>query len=192
MTRPTPPRLLACIGIACAGCATLLPTGQEQLPSHWHSYDEAKASIEAIVPGTTRAADLAAMGLDPYLDHNIQLLTYSDVVLRFPLGSGVTAEQLDTGLRECLAAGKSCTGYAITARDIQHDHTGPFLQDALGFKRVVETRGWTFNALVLLVDDRVVYTLYGGQPNLYSREVTRQPLGPAQNLGESIPMPSLR
>lgn len=184
-------RLLACLGFACAGCETLLPKSQDQLPSRWHSYDEAKASIEAIVPGTTRASDLAAMGLDPYVDHNIQLLTYSDVVLRFPLGSGVSAEQLDEGLRECLTAGKSCTGYAIVARDIQHDHTGPFLQDALGFKRVIETRGWTFNALVLLVDDRVVYILYGGQPNLYERQVTRQPLGPAQNVGDSIPLPSL-
>ena len=192
MTRSPRLSFLACVALALAGCATLLPTGQQQLPSRWHSYDEAKASIEAIVPGTTRATDLNAMGLDPYVDHNIQLLTYSDVVLRFPLGSGVAAEQLDAGLRECLAAGKACTGYAIAARDIERDHTGPFLQDALGFKRVIETRGWTFNALVLLVDDRVVYTLYGGQPNLYEREVTRQPLGPAQNLGESIPMPALR
>lgn len=191
MTTGTLRIALAALSLGCAACAPLLPRSQNELPSHWHSYDDAKASIEAIVPGATRAPDLAAMGLDPYVDPNIQLLTYSDIVLRFPLGSAATADGVDMGLRECLAAGKACVGYSITARDIRRDHTGPFVQDTLGFKRVLETHGWSFNALILLVDERVVYTLYGGQPNVYEREVTRQPLGPAQNVGDSIPWQGL-
>jgi hypothetical protein len=33
-----------------------------------------------------------------------------------------------------------------------------------------------------------VYTLYGGQPMVRQQEVSRQPLGPAQNLGEAVPV----
>jgi len=30
--------------------------------------------------------------------------------------------------------------------------------------------------------ERVVYTLYGGQPKLHTEETSRQPLGPFQNM----------
>lgn len=152
--------------------------------SPWASFDEARAAIERIVPGRTTTEELRAAGIDPYASANVQLLSYSDVMLRFPSSSGL--EQPDAGLRQCLRAGKGCTGYAISARGAKRDRTGTFWQDALGFKRVVEVTGWSFNALVLLVDDRVVYTLYGGQPKLHELEVTRQPLGPLQNVGEAI------
>ena len=106
-------------------------------------------------------------------------------VLAFPINVG--RERLDAGLRECLEAGKACTGYAINARDVRRERVGSFWSDALAFKRTVEVSGWNFNALVLLVNDRVVYTLYGGQPNLRETEITRRPLGPAQNFGDSMP-----
>ena len=35
-----------------------------------------------------------------------------------------------------------------------------------------------------MIDDMVVYTLYGGQPRIHEHEVTRNPLGPLQGLGE--------
>jgi hypothetical protein len=100
-------------------------------------------------------------------------------------------DRLDAGLRQCLEAGKACTGYSINVRDVKRDRVGGFWKDTLGFKRVVDVSGWTFNALVLLVGDQVVYTLYGGQPNLREQEITRQPLGPVQNFGESLPLGNL-
>jgi hypothetical protein len=69
--------------------------------------------------------------------------------------------------------------------DVKRDHVGGFWADTLGFKRIVDVSGWSFNGLILLVEDRVVYTLYGGQPNLREKETSRQPLGPVQNLGEA-------
>jgi hypothetical protein len=169
---------------ALAGCASLLPTSLSEVTGRWHSFDEAKATIEAIVPDRTTVTDLRAAGIDPYASTNVQLLSYSDVLLRFPLNASFAG---DPGLRECLAAGKACIGYSINVRETKKDHVGSFWQDTLGFKRVVETSGWQFNALILLVGDRVVYTIYGGQPNLHEQEITRQPLGPAQNLGDAIP-----
>ncbi|HEX7560546.1 MAG TPA: hypothetical protein VF386_15200, partial [Usitatibacter sp.] len=98
---------------------------------------------------------------------------------------------LDRGLHECLEAGKSCTGYSIGVRELKHDRTGSFWQDALGFKRVVDTTGWQFNALILLVGDRVVYTLYSGQPQVREHEVSRHPLGPIQNIGDAVSVGNL-
>lgn len=187
---PRPLRLLAAAALL-AGCAHLLPRTHSEVSSPWHSYAEARTAIEAIVPGQTTSAELHAMGLDPSTSPNLQVLTYSDILLRFPI-QGNAIGTLDAGLRECLEAGKACTGYFLNVREVKRDRVGSFWPDALGFKRVVEVTGWSFNALILLVDERAVYTLHGGQPSLRENEVSRQPLGPVQDLGDAIPKPSFR
>lgn len=181
---------LALAAAALAGCAQLLPKAHNEVASPWRTFDDAKATIERIVPHATTAADLRALGLDPS-SANVQLLSYSDIALRFPVGGAIEPDRLDEGLRECLEAGRSCVGYAIAARDIRRERVGNYWQDAFGFKRIVDVTGWTFNALVLLVDDRVVYTLYGGQPNVREQEVSRQPLGPLQGWADSVPAQQL-
>ncbi len=175
---------------AVAGCATLLPTEEVKVSGPWQSFEEAKAAIERIEPNRTSTADLRASGIDPE-GPNVQLLSYSDILLRFPMGVSAAQGPMNSGLHECLAAGKSCTGYAIGVRELQHDRTGSFWQDALGFKRVVVTTGWQFNALILLVGDRVVYTLYSGQPQVREHEVSRHPLGPIQNIGDAVSVGNL-
>jgi hypothetical protein len=187
--RPALPLLAVAIAFALAGCAQLLPTARSEVASPWTGFGQARDTIERIVPGRTTAAELRAMGLDPYASANVQLLSFSDVLLRFPNAGYLT--QLDPGLRQCLEAGRACTGLAISVRDTRRDRVGNFWQDALSFKRIVDVSGWSFNALVLLVDERVVYTLYGGQPQLREQEVTRQPLGPLQDWGDSLPVGEL-
>ena len=177
--------------LAVAGCASLLPTAEVQVSSPWHSFAEAKAAIERIEPNRTSTADLRAAGIDPYESTNVQLLSYSDILLRFPMGANFANGPVDRGLHECLGAGKSCTGYSISVREMRHDRTGSFWQDALGFKRVIDTTGWQFNALILLVGDRVVYTLYSGQPQVREHEVSRHPLGPIQNIGDAVSVGNL-
>lgn len=175
--------LLAAAGLLAA-CTSLLPRSQTEVRSAWKSFDEAHDAIERIVPGTSTMADLKVAGIDPYASANVQLLTFSDIALRFPIN--LPHGEGDTGLRQCFDAGRACVGYSINVREVKRDRVGPFWQDALGFRRVVDVSGWSFNALVLVVGDRVVYTLQGGQPNLREQEVTRQPLGPVQNFGESL------
>ncbi len=170
--------------LALAGCQSLLPRGEAEVRSPWKSFEDARLAIEAIVPERTTVAGLSAAGIDPYTSPNVQLLTYSDILLRFPASGIATA--LDSGLRECLASGKACTGYSINVRDVKRDRVGNFWKDSLGFRREVQVSGWTFNALILLVGDRVVYTLYGGQPMLRKQEVTRQPPGPIQDFGDAV------
>lgn len=148
--------------------------------------EEGLGSI-SIAPYRTRTGDLAAIDIDPYNAPNIPLLTYSDLALRFPSGIAVPAERLDRGIRDCLYAGKACYGYAISVREIRRDCTGNFWLDSLGFRRDTEISGWAFNALLLVVDDAVVYTPYGGQPLIREYETSRQPLGPLQRWGETLP-----
>lgn len=182
----------AAIAVAAAlagGCAQLLPKASSEVSSPWISFEQARDTVERIVPGQTTVADLRAMGIDPYASANVQLLSFSDVLLRFPNAGSL--DRLDTGLRQCLEAGKGCTGLAITARDTRRDRVGNFWADALSFKRVVDVTGWSFNAIILMVEDRAVYTLYGGQPHLREQEVTRQPLGPLQDWGDSLPVGNL-
>lgn len=179
---------LAAFAAGVAACSTLLPNAQSQVASPWKSFEEAKGAIEAIAPGSTTVGELKGRGIDPYTSPNVQLLSYSDILLRFPMNGGRGSEGLDRGLRECLDAGKACSGYAISVQDIKRDRTGPFWPDALGFRRVTDVSGWTFNALILVIGERVVYTLYGGQPMVRQQEVSRQPLGPVQNLGDAIPV----
>jgi len=61
-----------------------------------------------------------------------------------------------------------------------------FEQARAAFETIVPDRttaaGWSFNGIILIVDERVVYTLYGGQPKLHTEETSRQPLGPFQDM----------
>ena len=177
---------LAAAALALQASAALLPSALSEVSSPWRSFEDARNAIERIEPDRTTTAALRTAGIDPYASQNVTLLSYSDILLRFPTNASPGNGNLDRGLRDCLEAGKTCTGYSINVREVKKEHIGPFLQDALGFKRVVETTGWQFNALILLVGDRVVYTLYGGQPNLREQEVSRQPLGPLQNIGDAV------
>jgi hypothetical protein len=168
-----------------AACSSLLPNEQEQVMGPWKSFEDARDAIERLVPDRTTTAELTAAGIDPYRTPNVQLLSFSDILLRFPMTGAALHDQLDPGLQRCIAAGKACSGYSITVRVTHRDRTGNFWVDAFGFKRVTDVTGWSFNALILIVDGKVVYTLYGGQPKMREQEVTRQPLGPAQGIGDA-------
>lgn len=157
----------------------MLPIGEENASAPWDSFEQARSAIESIEPHRTTAAELSRRGLDPQKDPNIVLLHYSDILRRFPLSA--SSERLDAGLRECLEAGRSCTGYALDLRSARHERVGPFVLDLLGFRRETKTVGWTFNAVILMVDGRVVYTLYGGKPAVEETSRKVEPLGPLQD-----------
>jgi hypothetical protein len=180
-------RILAASLLAvCAGCAGLLPRSDFATQETWTDYDSAKAAIERIVPMQSRRADLAADGIDPRTNAAVIILSYSDVVQRFAVGSAIRQEELDPGIRQCLTAGKACTGYSIVLKRTSRRRTGNFWLDSLNFRRETDVTGWSFNALVLFVDDMVVYTLHGGQPRVHEKESTRNPLGPLQGWGGQV------
>ncbi len=174
------------LGALLAGCSALLPRSVNVTEVAWTSFEEAQAAIESLTPSHTRKVGLVNSGLDPIANPAITVLTYSDIVQRFATGSAIRSEDLDGGIRACLIRGQACTGYAINAKQLNKKRTGNFFLDALNFRRETETTGWTFNAIVLLVDDVVVYRRYGEQPRILERETNSNPLGPLQGWGESV------
>ena len=171
--------LVAAAALLAAGCAELLPRSNVEVKTTWSSFEQARAAIESLEARHTSAEQLRAAGLDPFTNPNVELLSFSDILRRFPLPGNVS--RLDPGLRECLDAGKACVGYAIDMKQLNRERVGPFVLDLLSFRRETHSSGWTFNALVLLVGDRVVDTLYGGKPSISERETQIEPLGPLQD-----------
>jgi hypothetical protein len=152
----------------------------------WHSFDDAKHAIESIKPGETRRQDLAIIGIDPYSNSSVTILTYPDILQRFAAGSTVNAQTLEPGILTCLKAGKVCNGYAIDQSSTSRKRYGNFWADMLNFKRQTDITGWRFNALIVLMGDLVVYASYGGQPSIHEHDATRNPLGPLQEYGGSV------
>ncbi|MCM5570388.1 hypothetical protein M6I34_07695 [Burkholderiaceae bacterium FT117] len=172
--------------LALPACRSLLPDAHEDTLVEWKTFDDAKAAIDAIEPFKTTRAELAAQGIDPLRNPAITVLSYPDVVQRFSPGAAVLPHQLDPGVLACLKAAKTCTGYAIAMRRIKRDRTGNFWLDSFNFNREVTITGWTFNATVLFVDGLAVFAVYGGQPAMHERQVTRNPLGPLQGWGDAL------
>lgn len=178
--------LVCCLATGLAGCSALLPKASATIEGRWTSYEAARVEIEGIRPYTTTRADLHAAGIDPFGMPGITILSYADLVQRFAAGAAVRPDELDRGVRDCLLAGKACTGYAIRQQEMKRDRVGNFFLDALSFRRLTDVRGWSFNALIVFVGDGVVYTLAGGQPVIRETETTRNPLGPFQSWGDSV------
>jgi hypothetical protein len=187
MTGPARALILIALLAAAAGCKSLLPAGAATTPLlPWSSYAEAAGAIEGIVPYQTTREQLHDQHIDPALNPSITILSYTDLLQRIPAVSAVAPEHLDRGIADCLNAGKRCTAYSISVSQVDTHRIGNFWLDILNFKRQTRTTGWSFNALIIFVDDLAVFALAGGQPNIDSEQVTRNPLGPLQGLGESV------
>ena len=71
----------------------------------------------------------------------------------------------------------------LNVNNISKVRTGNFFADFFNFRRRSLTTGWRFNALILIVNDVVVYRAWGGQPSVNELEVINNPLGPLQDIG---------
>ena len=182
---------LLLVGMAAlAGCTSLLPRAEFTTQETCRDYESAQAAIDVIVPMKSTRAELRGAGIDPRSNAAVTILNVSDIMQRFAAGSALRQEELDPGVRQFLAAGKACSGYSISLRRTSRKRIGNFWLDSFSFHRETDITGWTFSALILFVDDLVVYTLHGGQPRVHEREVTRNPLGPFQGWGQQV-TPSL-
>lgn len=165
-----------------SACSSLLPKAHTDSTS-FQSFDEARAAIEALVPMKSDRGTLEKNGFDPAKHPNTNILTHSDVVRRFVPTALLKREDLDPGILVCLEARDACRGLEITIAKISRVRTGNFFADFFNFKRHTETTGWRFNAIILFVNNLVVYRSWGGQPAVNETEVTTNPLGPLQDIG---------
>lgn len=170
------------LALLISGCATWLPEAHSN-NTPFQGFDEARVAIEALVPMKSSRGMLEQNGFNAAKHPNINLLTHADVVRRFVPTTLLRREDLDPGILACLEARDACRGMEILGARIDRVRKGSFWADFLNFQRRTETTGWRFNAVVLLVDDLVVYRTWGGQPAVNELEVTRNPLGPFQDIG---------
>ena len=169
-----------------AGCSSLLPRAKFITEGPWQNFQEAQEAFNKITPYQTTYEDLKTLKLDPESNQNITILNYSDVIRRFIPGFSANTEDLAPGVKECIMAKAACKGYEMVQRSTKRKRYGNFWADFLNFKRKVEVAGWSFNAVILVKNDVVIYTLTGGQPAISELEESENPLGPLQGSGESM------
>jgi len=167
-----------------SACSSLLPKGHTNTSS-FESFEEARAAIEKLVPMKSNRQSLEEGGFNLSKNPN-NILTHADVVRRFLPGAVLTREDLDPGILACVQARDACRGLEIIGAKIDRVRKGNFFADFFNFKRRTETTGWRFNAVVLFVNDLVVYRMWGGQPAVNEVEITNNPLGPFQDIGPRV------
>ena len=175
-----------CLMIAVlSGCSSLLPHARSDA-STFRDFEQARQAIDGLEPMSSTVVTLRSFGIDPWLQPNTVILTQADIVRRFVPSALLQRDDLDPGVLACLKAKDACRGWEISAARINKARTGNFFADFTNFSRRSETTGWRFNALILLVNDVVVYRAWGGQPSINEVEVSSNPLGPLQDIGPMI------
>lgn len=173
------------LALTASACSTLLPVSHSDASS-FQSFEEARGAVVALVPMKSSRRPGEPGGVDFAAQPNTKILTHSDVVrLLVPAGL-LKREDLDPGILVCIEARDACSGLEITASKIAKTRTGNFFADFITYRQRTETSGWRFNALILFVDDLVVYRSWGGQAKVDEVDVVTRPLGPFQDVGPSL------
>ncbi|HWM62078.1 MAG TPA: hypothetical protein VNN98_07990 [Rhizomicrobium sp.] len=168
---------------ACGG--GLLPDQKAANASPFETYDQVVDAFDQIVPGMTRAEDLANLGFDARTA-NVDVLSYLNVEERFLPAAGVRWEQLNPAVQACIRAEAFCTGYVFHPGRTASKRLGHFLPDVLGFERITRSTRWSADVILLVMDGRVVHKVFSGNPRTENLDDRRQPLGPLQDLGGAL------
>lgn len=169
-----------------AGCASLLPTAKQDVSNKWHDFEDAKKSFDLIVPYRTNMDTVRELGFDPNITPNVQILNHSQVVRAVLPSPLQELASIPKGILACMRAQEACTGYLMEPSRIDRKRDGNFFLDFLNFKRNTQVTGWKFGALIVVIDNMVVYKQWSGRPRIEETELRRNPLGPLQGAGESV------
>lgn len=179
-------RLLCCgvsFCVCMVGCSSrsFLPSSKDIFLSQWKSYDRVSEAFQQIKPYETDLEGLKKLGFSPDITPNIQILNHLDIMQRFIPNQSITLNDLDPGVKECLAAQEECQAYEIFIKYIDSDRYGNVLLDLFNFRRKIAITGWEFRAIVVLNNNLVVYKLCGGKPRIDEFKEHKNPLGPLQH-----------
>jgi hypothetical protein len=170
-----------------SGCAGMLPSVKQSTKSPWQSFDEAKRAFDKVEAHKTTREDLKKLGFDPFETPNVKLLTYLELLEIFLPNQSIRMEDIDPGVQECLKARDLCQGYEVKPEMLNSKRYGNVFLDLFNFRRKKITRGWRFNALIVLKNGSVVHKVWGGEPNVSEFEDKKNPLGPLQNIDNILP-----
>lgn len=168
-----------------AGCGSLLPSQRAEISSPFRDYLDAESRFSQAVPGVTTRPELFSMGFDPQTGGNARLLSFLDVRTMF-VQPNIPIDYLPDSLVTCLEAKERCTGLAFEFNQTDTQRVGSFWADVLNFRKNKEMKGWTFRAIFVMVDDKLVHKVSNGEPQIRRMQVERNPLGPLQGAGEYL------
>ncbi len=170
------------IVLTTVSCGSLLPSVKETTKTYyWETFDEAKMAFEKIIPYKTTTEELQELGFDPFSMPNLKIFTYLDIIQRFMFNPSIRKEELDKGIQSCINAKANCRAYEIHLKNITRKRYGNVLLDLFNFKRKTKESGWEFEALIVIVNNTVVYKLWGGKPIIDESREIKNPLGPLQD-----------
>lgn len=175
-----------------AGCASMLPSGSNNTPLPFESFEAAQLALEKVVPFKTTVDELTALGFDAKVSANVTLIPYPDVVGRLAPHPAIPLSALDPGVRECISAQTACRAYVFHFVQDHRERTGNFWLDFLNIRRTTTVTGWQFNGLVVVKDGVVLFRNFAGIPKVDRTEKQSNPLGPFQPAGESAGRSLLR
>jgi hypothetical protein len=131
-------------------------------------------------------ATVRKLGFDPDRTANVHVLNQAQVVSAVLPSPLLERSAIPKDILACMAVPETCVGYLMEPGKIDQKRVGNFFLDFLNFKRHTVTTGWKFSALNVVVDNRVVYKQWTGQPKIESSELRINPLGPLQGMGEAL------
>ncbi len=157
-------------------------SGRSTTQSSWSDFAAAKAAFDQIQPGHTTRAELRTLGFDPYVNPNVRILNYLDIQNRFLPNQSVRMEDLPGPVRATLEAKEKSLAYELDLTVVRSQRYGNLMLDMLAFNRKTHETGWNFKALILINQERILYKLWSGQPNIDRLEQKKKPLGPFQEI----------
>lgn len=164
-----------------SGCK-VLPTTDYTVESKWNNYEDVQKSFDSVIVGETNANELQEIGFHPSATSNVKIINYLDIANLFMANDKVA---VDKKVIQCINANSRCFGYSLELEDIKKDRYGSAFLDVFGFRKNTKETGWNFKAVILLLDNKVIYKLKSTQPNILVIEEKKIPLGPLQN-AESV------
>ena len=172
--------------ITSIGCSSFLPSKTVDTQTQWASYQEVESMVKAIRRGHT-LEDVKKLGLDVNKTPNIQSLTYLDIAKRFGLiGFRDQIVAVPDGVKKMMFAAERGRGYELNVEATRSQRIGNFWTDFLQFRKNTHTTGWKFSVLLIVVNNRVEYVLYKGNPNIDKLEKEKNPIGPFQKINGYI------
>jgi len=74
----------------------------------------------------------------------------------------------------------------VCGQRLHQERTGDFFLDIFGFERMTVNTGWSAEIVFLVQDGRVAYKVMSGKPNIQDSHDRVQPLGPLQDIGDTV------
>jgi len=171
--------------VGCGGLQ-LLPHESKVTATSFQSYEQVQAAYTDIVPGATRLSDLPKLGFDTATTPNVEILSYLGVIERFMPRNSMSFDHLAPPVQSCIEAQDHCSAFIFHPQHIESRRLGNIFLDVLGFERQTIDSGWSAEVVLLMQDGHVAYKLMSGRPRIEDQHDTVQPLGPLQDIGNSV------